>query len=166
MRALAAPFVALELLLDPGGQKQIVAWFWPGKLTILFLCFNGANAWVSRIDALIVMGLLAWLGITRRIAFTRDGLAVAIGLAALYLALPSVWRGGALVDLRAPISAMLILPAFLAADLPSPKRAAILAFAFAAFNIGAVAISLDGVGAAIKTRSSPASTSLARARRC
>jgi hypothetical protein len=140
LAVLAAPFVALELFLDPGGQSHAIAWSFSGKLTALFLCFNGANTWLAEIDALIVAALLVWLGVNRRIAFASDGLVVTIGLAALYLALPSVWRGGALVDLRALVGAMLILPAFLVLDPPAPKRAALLAIAFAAINIGAAAV--------------------------
>jgi hypothetical protein len=139
LAALAAPFVALELFLDPGGQSPAIVWSFAGKLTTLFLCFNGANAWASEIDALIVAALLLGLGFTRRVAFARDGFVVTIGLAALYLALPSVWRGGALVDLRALVAAMLILPAFLALNVPAPRTAAMLAFAFAAANIGVAA---------------------------
>lgn len=137
--ALAVPCLLLELLLDPGGQSSLIYWRLGGKIATLFISLNGANAWVSRIDAFAVIGLLTWLGVTRRLTFAADGVVVALGLAALYVALPFAWRGGALVDLRAIVCVMLILPAFVSADLPSPKRAAVLAFAFAAFNIGAVA---------------------------
>lgn len=140
---LAAPALALELLLDPGGATGGARWFFEGKIATILLCFNGADAMLARADALIALVAVAALAAARRVSLAREGVVVALGLAALYAALPSTWRGGALVDLRALVVAMFVMPAYLDVRFPG-RRAALLAsmaaLAFVALNIGAVAL--------------------------
>jgi len=140
---LAAPALALELLLDPGGGSVGGQWSLDGKIATLFLCFNGADAVVSRADALIALVAAAALAAARRLSLASEGIVVALGLAALYAALPATWRGGALVDLRALVVAMFVLPAYLDVRLSGRREAALAmlaAGAFAALNLGAVAL--------------------------
>ena len=140
---LAAPALLLEVLLDPGGASAGGQWSFAGKVTTVLLSFNGADAMLARADALIALVAVAGLATARRLSLAREGSVVALGLAALYVALPSTWRGGALVDLRALVVAMFVMPAYLDVRFAGRREAwvaTLAALAFAAFNIGAAAL--------------------------
>jgi len=140
---LAAPAVALELSFDPGAGATVAQWSFSGKVNSLLLSFNGADAWVARADALILLAVAAALGVSDRLKLGSEGVVVGVGLAALFVILPTTMRGGALVDLRALTVAMFVMPAYLDVRFATGWEAsigALLAAVFAALNVGAVAL--------------------------
>ena len=140
---LAAPALVLEFLFDPGSAAGAAKWSFAGKINSLLLSGNGADAWVARADALILLVAVAALAVSDRLTLRFEGVVVGVGLALLFAILPSTMRGGALVDLRALTVAMFVMPAYLDVRCANGREAyvgALLAVAFAALNVGAVAI--------------------------
>jgi hypothetical protein len=132
---IGAQFVIPAALLlrwhRPAAESGIGYAGFPRKLDLLFSVFDNYDRAFDIASFALFVGLLIWLGWTRRLGLTpRLGSAAAL-LFVAYLALPSRIYGGSGLDHRLPLAFFLLLVAGSAPRFPS-RRAAIAVGAAAA----------------------------------
>jgi hypothetical protein len=119
---LAAPAVALLGLMAVSGGSVGEAgnsWHMLTKPFLIFAILNGYNLVLSTVEMLILLVLAHALWKRGALRFVASGSWMAIGMVALYIAVPSLLRGTALVDVRVVAAALLIVPAFVTVAFPS-----------------------------------------------
>jgi hypothetical protein len=116
------------LLASPGPVGNgPTEWVLVSKLRSIFELLNGYSVQLAIVEAAALIALSYVLFRTRRLSLGRSGLWLASGFALLFLAMPYRLLGVAFVDLRVPIAALLILPAY--TMIAMTRRAAALAIA-------------------------------------
>ena len=121
---LAVPVLVLFSIMvftagSIGGEGT--SWFFEFKPLWLFRIMNGYSLTVSAATMVVLIGLIYAAGKRGVLKFGPAGLWLAIGFVILYLAMPSRLFGTSFVDFRIIAAAALILPAFCALSLPSPR---------------------------------------------
>jgi len=87
-------------------------WKIASKFTSIFASLNGYSTELAVVEAAALIALCYVLFHTGRLSLGRSGLWLAGGFALIFLAMPYRLLGVAGVDLRVPIAALLILPAY------------------------------------------------------
>jgi hypothetical protein len=141
---LGLPAIAvLALMTGSGGSIGGTgnAWFFAMKPFWLLHILNGYSLLLSGISVAALVGLLYVLRKRAELKLEGAGPWLAATFAILYLALPSKLFDTSFVDLRIPVAAALILPAFVSM-LPSDRRLkrvlALVAIAVTAANVALV----------------------------
>jgi hypothetical protein len=132
---LAAPAAAvLALMLLTGGAigKASTPWHWHFGYKPLWLIgvMNGYSLTVAGASLALLIGWLTLAAKRGALRFAPEGAWMTGGFVLLYLAVPAQLLDASFVDLRVPVAAALVLPAFLNLSLPSRRwRVASLALA-------------------------------------
>jgi hypothetical protein len=137
---LAAPVaVLLALMRATGGTigGQLIVWDWAQKAHGLVRFWNGADARLALVSALVVVLLIGFMVARHQLQLTQPGRWVAGGLALLWLALPWQLFDIAFLDVRVLALAALVVPAFLAF---TPSRAGAVVLVGLALVNGAVTV--------------------------
>jgi len=112
---LCAPMLAVfAVLLGPGDRvgNGATEWEFASKLRSIFRALNGYSAELAAVEAAALIALCYVLFRTGRLSLSRSGFWLAGGFVLLFLATPYRLLGTAYVDVRVPIAALLILPAY------------------------------------------------------
>lgn len=98
--ALVLPF-GLMLLWRSNAGGQTFDWFnWSAKITWLQRVLMDRWEWFDILSLLLVLGLLIWVLIARRLAFSRNLGASVLFMLVVFLLLPRVVFGSAYADMR------------------------------------------------------------------
>lgn len=98
--ALALPF-ALMLLWRSNAGGDTFDWFnWNAKATWLQMVLRDRWQWFDQLALLLVIGLMIWVLISKRLTYSRNLGASALFMLAVYLLLPRVVFGSAYADMR------------------------------------------------------------------
>jgi hypothetical protein len=126
---IAPMLVVFAVLLAPADRvgNGATEWELASKLRSIFRALNGYSAELAAFEAAALIALCYVLFRTRRLSLFRPGLWLAGGFVLLFLATPYRLLGTAYVDVRVPIAALLILPAY--AKISMTRREAALAVA-------------------------------------
>jgi hypothetical protein len=143
---LAAPATAvLAIMVLSGGAigKAATPWHWHFGYKPLWLValMNGYSLTVSGLSLAVLIGWLTLAAKRGALSFAPGGAWMAAGFALLYLAVPAQLFDASFVDLRVPVAAALVLPAFLELSLPSRRWLAaslVLASAVTLANLAVV----------------------------
>jgi len=113
---MASPLLVLLFFMRAAGGTiggQGTDWDFASKAKWPFLFFNLDSPAVATISFLVIVLLVAWAAVHRRLQLDREGAWIAAGLLLLYLALPRQLFDIAYLDVRVLAAAMLVLPAFM-----------------------------------------------------
>lgn len=98
--ALALPF-ALMLLWRSNAGGQTFDWFnWTAKIMWLQRALMDRWEWFDIVSLLLIIALLVWVLLSKRLTFSRNLGASALFMLAVYLILPRVVFGSAYADMR------------------------------------------------------------------
>lgn len=120
---MALPVIAIYFVLALSGGavgNPVFDWWLGLKLAWPFLLMNAYNLPLSVILAVIVIALLVFITSNRAIGLTRAAVFVCTGFVLVYLLMPTRLFDSAYGDVRLLTTLMLILPAFLTVQFPSP----------------------------------------------
>jgi hypothetical protein len=106
--------VVFAVLLGPADHvgNGATEWEFASKLRSIFRALNGYSAELAAVEAAALIVLCYVLFRTGRLSLSRPGLWLAWGFGLLFLATPYRLLGTAYVDVRVPIAALLIFPAY------------------------------------------------------
>jgi hypothetical protein len=140
----ALPALALlGIVLATGGTVggSGTRWFLAFKPLWVMFIMSGYSLIASGISVVALLCLLAELRRRGARRFEQSGAWLAVGFAALYLAMPSQLFDTSFVDLRIIVAAALILPGFVSVTFPTPRwaqAALAVAAAITLLNAGVV----------------------------
>ncbi len=143
--ALAPPFL-LMLLWRSNAGGQTFDWFnWEAKLVWLQMVLRDRWAWFDQLSLILIIGLLIWVLLSKRLTFSRNLAASALFMLAVYLLLPRVVFGSAYADMR--LAPYIFAIAVIAIRVPEgnlrlSRRLAIAGVAFFALRTAATTTSL------------------------
>lgn len=143
--ALALPF-ALMLLWRSNAGGETFDWFnWLAKFMWLEMSLRDRWQWFDQLSLLLIVGLLLWVLISKRLTFSRNLGASALLMLAVYLVLPRVVFGSAYADMR--MAPYIFAVAVIAIRVPEghlrfSRALAIAGLAFFAIRTTASAVSL------------------------
>ncbi|MEP7029884.1 MAG: hypothetical protein ABI830_03005, partial [Pseudolabrys sp.] len=118
---VAIPALALLAATEAGGGAiggEGTAWFFEFKPIWLFRIMNGYNLTVSAVSVCALIGFIYIAARRGILKFAPGGLWLALGFAALYVAIPSRLVGTSFVDFRMIVAGAFIMPAFCVLTLP------------------------------------------------
>ena len=115
--------VFLGLMVASGGSVGEAgnSWHMAMKPFLIFAILNGYSLILSTVEMLLLLGILHALWERRALCFVASGGWMATGMVLLYVAVPSLLLGTALVDVRVVAAALLIVPAFVTISFPSAR---------------------------------------------
>jgi hypothetical protein len=106
--------VVFVILLAPADRvgNGATEWELASKLQSIFHALNGYSSEIAAFEAAALIALFYVLFRTRQLSLSRPGLWLAGGFVLLFLMTPYRLLGSAFIDVRVPIAALLILPAY------------------------------------------------------
>jgi len=141
--ALAPPF-ALMLLWRSNAGGETFDWFnWEAKFAWLQMALRDRWAWFDQLSLILVIAVLVWVLISKKVTFSRNLGASALFMLVVYLVLPRVVFGSAYADMR--MAPYIFAVALIAIRVPEGHLKLSRALAAAAFAFFAVRTMASGV---------------------